>query len=113
MGRKIEFLFDDVLVKKVSKDMSEFEKKMAILICQRVSNREMAEKLKVPKGRLLYQKKKKILDIAHEIRDYEGIERVSYGKIDAFLIDCVNKYICPQKKTEAELILRSARGYYN
>jgi len=114
MGRRIEFLFDDCLLEKVSREMSPFEKKMTVLLCQGASNGEMAQKLKVSKGRLLYQKKKKILKIAHEIRDYGSMARVSYGMIDAFLTDCVNKYICPREKADGpESILRSTRGYCN
>ena len=113
MERRIEFLFDDCLLEKVSKEMSPFEKKMIMLICQGTTNGEIAEKLKVSKGCLLYQKKKTILGIAGEIRNHEGIERVGRDKLGAFLTDYADKYLSPHKKTEVESILESSRGYYN
>ena len=115
MQRKIEFLFDDDFLRKISDGMNGFEKRLFALKCEGRSDRKIAKELNVSHSALCYRKKKKMLDISHEIRKYDNLP-ATYKKIDALLMDCLEKgYISLQRKINGPtgLFPRSNNRNYN
>lgn len=99
----LEYTFDKEIVKKVSKDLSDFERMFLALKSDGVSGSNIARHLEINPYTLHSKTKRLILKISHQIKDhYKNDLPVPYGRVEALLRECKEEgsIFYPENNTE-------------
>lgn len=109
---RLEYSFDDALLKEIPKKFNEFEKMFLALVGEGVSYSNIAEDLRISRTTVSYKSKKMMCKISHQIKNhYQNNLPVTTNRIEALLSECVDKkYICPPENLGE---LRQAFKEYN